>query len=373
MNPDLAKMIRKSLAEEPEGVTHPSADLLAAFSEHRLTAGENERVAGHLALCQDCREMVYLASSADEQFTTETGRQYKAKWKPRPRWVSRLASTVFAVSALVIVAGIFLRIYVEHENSTHEAVQVARVTPKPVTPPQTSAEQALRAPEPGMSDLRVATPQKIQKPASERKAAPPDSGDVSHKNSEIVIAGAAPPPPNAMSKPDAKATQTEAENQPLATNKSGSSERARAGLQAQSAFAPHAKTSLAQSLASSDSQRALAFVRQAPVNETWRITPEGHLEHLSQAGWTGVLTEKPVKFRVVSQSTNGVWAGGSGGELFHSDDGEHWNEVALPTPADRKSDGIDAVHFTDLQHGMVLTQSGDRYITNDGGKDWQRE
>ncbi len=63
----------------------------------------------------------------------------------------------------------------------------------------------------------------------------------------------------------------------------------------------------------------------------WRITAEGHLERaLPGSAWTRILADQPVAFRVVATIGSNVWAGGSGGALFHSaDSGESWNRVAL--------------------------------------------
>src|ERR1700691_2400103 len=41
--------------------THPEADLLTAIAEHALAAPEREGVLQHLALCEDCRDVVALA------------------------------------------------------------------------------------------------------------------------------------------------------------------------------------------------------------------------------------------------------------------------------------------------------------------------
>ena len=87
-----------------------------------------------------------------------------------------------------------------------------------------------------------------------------------------------------------------------------------------------------------------------------------------------MLTDQSTEFRVVSDSPNGVWVGGSHSELFHSEDGgAHWNEVALPVPPDGKNDAIVAIQFVDLQHGFISTESATHYLTSDGGKSWQRE
>src|SRR4030081_1244653 len=46
--------------------THPDMDLLTAFMEQALLLSGRGSVLGHLALCQECRELVALAMPAAE-------------------------------------------------------------------------------------------------------------------------------------------------------------------------------------------------------------------------------------------------------------------------------------------------------------------
>src|ERR1700722_6990224 len=43
---------------------HPDADQLTAFAEHALPLHEREQTLAHLAVCGDCRQIVFLAQSA---------------------------------------------------------------------------------------------------------------------------------------------------------------------------------------------------------------------------------------------------------------------------------------------------------------------
>jgi photosystem II stability/assembly factor-like uncharacterized protein len=114
---------------------------------------------------------------------------------------------------------------------------------------------------------------------------------------------------------------------------------------------------------------ALLSVRS--LHPQWRITPDGHLEHLTAEGWTRALTDHAANFRVVSVVGNHVWVGGSGGALFHSrDDGQNWEEVAVTTPNGRATATIVSIQFDDLQHGSITTDTGTRCTTADGGGSW---
>jgi photosystem II stability/assembly factor-like uncharacterized protein len=119
-------------------------------------------------------------------------------------------------------------------------------------------------------------------------------------------------------------------------------------------------------------QRAAVDVLQA-LHPGWRITALGYLEHRTSEGWTRVLADSPAGFRAVTVVGDNVWAGGSGGALFHSEDaGLHWKKVSLPESNDAPP-AIVSIHFDDQQHGVISTDNGSRWSTNDGGTTWSRQ
>src|SRR5271157_168367 len=77
MSRELPKSVREALAKQTAGDGHPSPDALTAFVEHSLARGESQRVTDHLARCADCREIVFLASSAIEEPVGE-----EREWMP---------------------------------------------------------------------------------------------------------------------------------------------------------------------------------------------------------------------------------------------------------------------------------------------------
>jgi hypothetical protein len=81
----------------------------------------------------------------------------------------------------------------------------------------------------------------------------------------------------------------------------------------------------------------------------------------------------PILFRAVSANGMDVWAGGSGGMLYHSiDSGSHWVRV-VPFGAGAFLTGdIVSVTFTDPQHGQVMTSAPETWVTGDAGKNWQK-
>lgn len=362
MNPELPNSIRSALARNATVATHPSADVLTAFAEHTLSARENERVADHVARCLECREVLFLAGNADEQYVTpaEPAARPRSKWMPRVLWIPS------GVAAVAIVGGILVQQYLSHERTTPKPAQVAQVAVQqqqpslPIEPKSETEYLSTIAPE-------------GKKPPHAPTTKPSEAGKVPHHASDMtamkVASGDARASAAAGAPPDSAVEQSPGMVIGGATN------GFKVTIPTQNGFAPSQQDSQTQSLAAGRmSAVPQAFMRQSSGNKTWRITPDGHLEHFSQTGWIGVLTDHSTQFRVVAVSGNGVWAGGSHGELFHSaDGGEHWSQIALPVPSDRTNDAIAAIHFADLQHGIILTESGERYSTSDGGKNWQRE
>src|SRR6516164_7840929 len=99
MNRELPKPLQDALARQTAGEVHPSPDLLTAFAEHNLPGRENKRVTDHLAKCADCREVVFLASSAVEEPVGE-----EQEWMPADA-ISRISPALRAKMTLPSMAG----------------------------------------------------------------------------------------------------------------------------------------------------------------------------------------------------------------------------------------------------------------------------
>jgi hypothetical protein len=72
--------LRRELARSLVAGSHPDSDVLTAFAEGRLLQREREEVFAHLASCADCRELLSVASEAQEKPVTEL----KPYLAPRP-------------------------------------------------------------------------------------------------------------------------------------------------------------------------------------------------------------------------------------------------------------------------------------------------
>ena len=87
----------------------------------------------------------------------------------------------------------------------------------------------------------------------------------------------------------------------------------------------------------------------------------------------GQTAVEPV-FRAVAAEGLEVWAGGSGGMLYHSaDGGELWTRVQPAADGVVLKGDITSIQFSDPHHGTVGTSSSELWITSDGGQSWRKQ
>ena len=78
-------------------------------------------------------------------------------------------------------------------------------------------------------------------------------------------------------------------------------------------------------------------------------------------------------FRAFAAAGLEVWAGGSGGTLYHTwDGGNRWSRVTPSALGVALTGDIIAIHISDPQHGEVSTSTGELWATADNGQTWQK-
>jgi Photosynthesis system II assembly factor YCF48/Putative zinc-finger len=76
-------------------------------------------------------------------------------------------------------------------------------------------------------------------------------------------------------------------------------------------------------------------------------------------------------FRAVAANGMEVWAGGSGGVLYHTvDAGNSWSRVVPSFSGIVVGGDIISIEFPDQQHGRLTTSTGEAWTTGDGGQTW---
>lgn len=79
-------------------------------------------------------------------------------------------------------------------------------------------------------------------------------------------------------------------------------------------------------------------------------------------------------FRAVAASGADVWAGGSGGVLYHSvDAGNHWTRIVPSSAGTILTTDIMGLEFSDTQHGKITTSTQEIWTTSDSGQTWQKQ
>lgn len=118
---------------------HPDADTLTAFAEQLLAADERQQVLAHVAVCNRCREVIFLAQQAatGEPLTASATLNTPAK-KPRAWWWGGLRWAWVPVGALAALIGVATVLHlrrVETQNQMARNSAPGSVLPQVAPPP----------------------------------------------------------------------------------------------------------------------------------------------------------------------------------------------------------------------------------------------
>jgi Putative zinc-finger len=201
---------------------HPDADVLSAFAEQALAAGEREQMLAHLAACRDCRDVLALAAP---EFPAETAAAAAlpaaAAVRPRWGWLPRL---VTAGATLAVAVGAVV-LYQQQNGPQHPApiIDQARnsapaqpstpaakseATVQPSTPATTSATASLDEAQPAAAPTRERESATAKKSANANNAPTLMARADQAKDLSATNVAAAPAPPQLSGKTEAKAPAT---------------------------------------------------------------------------------------------------------------------------------------------------------------------
>jgi photosystem II stability/assembly factor-like uncharacterized protein len=108
----------------------------------------------------------------------------------------------------------------------------------------------------------------------------------------------------------------------------------------------------------------------------WSVSTDGAVQRSVDGGKTfhEVQVAPGVEFRTVAAIGNEVWAGGTGGVLFHSGDGgATWTRTLLSSEGNTITETIIRIQLHDPQHLTVTAASGSQWSSDDGGQAWQKQ
>lgn len=384
---NIPKLARERLKATPPGI-HPDIDLLAAFAEHSLKGRERSQLLEHLAICDDCREMVSLAQAPSQAVALSP---QKVRWFSLPllRWSIAAALVVIASSTIVL----------RQHRANHPAHSVGQISAPQVNEDQRSKsfDIAMATPSPKEEkEINKAVPGLPKETRlvsrSEKKTAtkqPAEEGAFVFKVPSRVtneatdqLASTETPPPASTAKIDhpplpAPSIPSTSENvEVTAAAPAISAEVSKAKEPANEGRAAATGGSVAIRKGVPDGMRLTARSytdrNQFPLPR-WTLAADGGLQRSFDSGktWEKVPVEQGAVFRAVSAVGPEVWVGGAAGLLYHSSDqGGHWTRVKPATGEITLTADIATIAFTDAQHGKVTTTDGQSWTTSDAGQTW---
>ena len=397
--------LRAALPEQ----AHPDADLLTAFAEQALSAAEREGVLQHLALCEDCRDVVALAlpaaditppQTADEnavrttvsQAGSRAPRKLSLAW-PTLRWAALAAGAVVAAAVLLVHPGklnqatppsVNRQVATAAPPASSPKIASSSVPSSPIatSPTDHSAFLAKTDEAQPKSELQLSkklkagqvvmpSPQaesgrlladnkkdsgqadKLSAPADRARAFGYDARSSQAATETVGVSGAAA----------AVSREPSAENVLMARNETPRNdapaiEKAKPALQemegseeqkAQAAAVPGPAKSLARNVMSTAKLASPASPTQAH-NVTWAITG-GVLQRSVDSGqsWQDALHADHPLLCYASRDED-VWAGGQAGTLFHSaNSGVTWAQVQPSVKARPLSSDITHIEVRNIE------------------------
>jgi hypothetical protein len=336
--------------------THPDMDLLTAFMEQALLPSGRESVLGHLALCEECREIVALAMPAAEISDGRLSAQETPDQAPvrdeedqqvsipiatkRNRWFG-FARPNLGWAALAAGVAVVASMLVLHPLQQKQAISPTSKQTVAANVPLAADSQSAAKPQQSLDDSnRQALPLKGSLSRRERH-------DQRHNQgvADALMADNRYPREEAL----------------IARKPASPIEKAKPALQSGETQVPSTST-------------AAAF--------KWKISA-GILERSFDSGrsWQiGLRADHPLL--CYASRGQDIWVGGQSGTLLHSkDDGLTWAQVRASGDESLSADvtGIE-LRNTDVANGsnlvteiVVSTGTGEVWNSIDGGNTWNKQ
>lgn len=417
-----ANLLRKSLRDSADACPEP--DILAAYFERSLDAGETARYELHFSQCARCREQLAAMHRAGE--ASPAGR---AETRQASHWAWLWDWRVLApVAAVLVLAAVWLA----RRPATNQVAEVKSQSPlvamsQPSEPPATAAlppEPKVAVPTANYSGTPAAKPVqdldsvKKQSQTSEGSGAlndkeqfaanlpqtardetrsaelAKDDRALKHDSADtatnVVVEGAAsrivaPATPSpALTPPVSGAGGVPAGNAERVTVASESDivAPASAATKSKPSGAPAAMRTLTQqaqtqtvmqskalALEAVDTRSAGNIITTPDPKVLWRIAEAGFVEHSTDGGasWQGQLPNENAQLAAGSAPSAKIcWLVGRDGVILLTKDAKNWKTIPAPVTAD-----FVGVTAQDASSATVLSADGRKFTTTDGGNHWK--
>jgi hypothetical protein len=382
---DFQNRLRKNL-EQPAPAEHPAPDVLNAYIEKVLPQSEEQQVLAHLAVCADCREVVFFSQAAVEEVAP-------AVVQPQARRIAWWAWALPVAAVLAVASTVFVMQSNHRESTVNPPQQLAGAkrdeAPQNQSLTATAPQNKTVAPaEPRRAATPTAVPklvnprekdkQVLDQPVTGRNAIDLSAKELQSEAKTAPAAGAAPAP-----QMDRKTTANGAAIAGKPADSAGYSADAISNASVSQQVTVQAETvevtpatnerqqaARANAPASSApygfSSGAMMAKKAAPLSP-WRVMNDGTLQHFVPGHWENAVGVSGA-FLTVSAVGDDVWVAGKNLVLYHSkDNGASWERQTVPG---LKSGDIVHIEFTSTFSGILKTSSGAAFSTHDGGKNW---
>jgi Photosynthesis system II assembly factor YCF48 len=387
----------------------PDVDLLAAYSERTLAAGEVAYWEVHFSLCERCQEVLEaLALSApvetEEMVAANPALAATAVLEPREKLSGRklrLWYWLAPAAGLATAAVLWFALRPTRVLPAPSVAQLAANAGRQVQPPA-QPQAAADAPS-ALEDSKRSIGRSLAKQQSSKRmpAAPPMAAPLSAKKSAAAagaelqslnatvgqsIAGAvpaaAPAPPPPASPQNAQADKSfppmrKAEARIAGSGGAIAPAQGTSGDRVQSESSLRAGTGLLPTQTSGTPSQTAdgGLVRIFPENGNviWRIGHGGKIEKSTDSEtWQKQESGVTSDLLAGSAPSNDVcWISGTNGTILRTTDGgAHWTRVTSPTLEANVTPDWTSVAATDASHATVTMRDGTAFVTNDGGGTW---
>jgi hypothetical protein len=379
---------------------HPEAEVLTAFAEQSLAECERAQVFDHLAQCGDCRDVLFLAAPRTEPI------QELQNIPPRGSWLRWPALRWATLGACVVVAGaavMFRYEAKESQTASHQEaaapVIIAKETAPVVSEDNLATRADIKVPEPKRPELNDRVGGKLStttEPARHTSSAVPKFpmqfdgpavanpsalSEGSASKSELPLGARLAKNGNQSLKQDSKTQEQKDEldylnpdDKVAGANTSSASTAQLGGTASKAKNESAAAAPAAASQGEVVAERADLFPRATAPR--WMLTSAGTLQRSFDQGhtWETISVASNVLFHALSVQGAEIWVGGPAGALYHStNSGQHWIQVVPTSNGEFLNAEITQIEFVGQQNGTLTTSSGQRWVTFDSGKTWQKK